>query len=91
MSKKTYIVRGIDLDHDGTRYPEGSPIELGDNEAAEKRHWLEPVAAAGPQTVADQTKSAKSAKAEDKTSSDGEAGKADDKSQSTGQGEGDKQ
>lgn len=97
MTKKTYRVRGIDLHHDGKRYPEGSTIELGDDEAAGKRRWLEPVASTEPQTLVDQTKSAKGAKAEekksaeDKTSSDGEAGKTDDKGQSTGQGEGDKQ
>lgn len=39
----TYQVRGIDLDHDGKRYPEGSLIELDDQEAGAKRRWLEPV------------------------------------------------
>lgn len=97
MSKKTYRVRGIDLDHDGKRYPEGSTIELGDEEAAEKRRWLEPVASTEPLTLVEQTKSAKTAKtdekksADDKTPADGETSKTDDKGQSTGQGEGDKQ
>lgn len=97
MSKKTYRVRGIDLDHDGKRYPEGSTIELGDDEAAEKRRWLEPVASTEPLTLVEQPKSVKTAKTDekkstdDKTPADGEAGKTDDKGQSTGQGEGDKQ
>lgn len=97
MSKKTYRVRGIDLDHDGKRHPEGSTIELGDDEAAKKRRWLEPVASTEPLTLVEQTKSAKTAKTDekkstdDKTPTDGEAGKTDDKGQSTGQGEGDKQ
>lgn len=78
MNTKTYRVRGIDLDHDGKRYPEGSAIEMGDDEAAEKRRWLEPVASTEPLTLVEQTKSTKGSK-------------ADDKGQSTGQGEGDKQ
>lgn len=78
MATKTYRVRGIDLDHDGTRYPEGSTIELGDDEAAGKRRWLEPVAATEPLTLAGQAKPAKTAK-------------ADDQGQSADQGEGDKQ
>lgn len=91
MTKKTYRVRGIDLHHDGQRYPEGSTIELGDDEAAGKRRWLEPVA------LAEQPKPTKGAKgddnksADDKTPTTGDAGKTDDKGQSTGQGEGDKQ
>lgn len=78
MATKTYRVRGIDLDHDGTRYPEGSTIELGDDEAAGKRRWLEPVAPTEPLTLVEQPKPAKTAKADDK-------GQSDDK------GEGDKQ
>lgn len=78
MATKTYRVRGIDLDHDGTRYPEGCTIELGDDEAAEKRRWLEPVASTEPLTLVEQPKPAKTAKADDK-------GQSDDK------GEGDKQ
>lgn len=91
MNTKTYRVRGIDLDHDGQRYPEGSTIELGDEEAAEKRRWLEPVA------LAEQPKSAKTGKtdekksADDKTPADDDSSKTDDKGQPTGQGEGDKQ
>lgn len=85
MTKKTYRVRGIDLHHDGQRYPEGSTIELGDDEAAGKRRWLEPVA------LADPSKPPKGTKADDNKSADDEAGKTDDKGQSTGQGEGDKQ
>lgn len=84
MATKTYRVRGIDLDHDGTRYPEGSTIELGDDEAAEKRRWLEPVASTEPLTLVEQPKPAKTAKTDEKKSDD-------DKGQSTGQGEGDKQ
>ncbi|MCG9079468.1 hypothetical protein [Laribacter hongkongensis] len=86
MSKKTYRVRGIDLDHDGTRYLEGSTIELGDDEAAEKRRWLEPVASTEPLALVEQTKSAKGTRAEEKKSTEG---KADDKGQSS-QDEGDK-
>ena len=40
---KTYRVRGIDLDHDGKRFPEGSPIELDDEAAAKLKRFLEPV------------------------------------------------
>ncbi|MEC5207395.1 hypothetical protein QF022_002351 [Vogesella perlucida] len=86
MSKKTYRVRGIDLDHDGKRYPEGSTIELGDDEAAEKRRWLEPVASTEPLTLVEQPKPAKTAKTDE-----ADEKKSDDKGQSTGHGEGDKQ
>jgi hypothetical protein len=37
-----YRVRGIDLDHDGTRYPEGAEIELDDKAAADLQRFLEP-------------------------------------------------
>lgn len=67
MNTKTYRVRGIDLDHDGKRYPEGSTIEMGDDEAAEKRRWLEPVA-----STVEQTKSTKGSKADDKGQSTGQ-------------------
>ena len=43
MSTKTYRVHGIDLDHDGERFPEGSPIELDDEAAAKLKRFLEPV------------------------------------------------
>ena len=43
MSTKTYRVRGIDLDHDGKRFPEGSPIELDDEAAARLKRFLEPI------------------------------------------------
>lgn len=91
MTKKTYRVRGIDLHHDGQRYPEGSTIELGDDEAAGKRRWLEPVALADPSKPPKGAKADDNKSADDKTPADGDAGKTDDKGQSTGQGEGDKQ
>ena len=40
---KPYRVRGIDLDHDGKRFPEGSPIELDDEAAAKLKRFLEPI------------------------------------------------
>ena len=42
-TKKTYRVRGIDLDYDEKRYPEGSKIELDDEAAAKLKRFLEPV------------------------------------------------
>ena len=43
MSTKTYRVRGIDLDHDGERFPEGSQIDLDDKAAAKLKRFLEPI------------------------------------------------
>lgn len=43
MTTKTYRVRGIDIDHDGTRYAEGERIELDDKVAAKLRKFLEEV------------------------------------------------
>lgn len=90
MSRKTYHVRGMDLVHDGERYPEGSTIELTAEQAAEKRRWLEPVL---PDTRPMPTKAAKgdNQSADDKAMTNGDADKADDKGQSAEQGEGDKQ
>ena len=34
MAKKLYLVRGIDLDIDGKRVPENSPVELEEDVAA---------------------------------------------------------
>ncbi len=74
---KTYQVRGIDLHHDGQRYPEGSLIELGDQEASAKRRWLEPVVSQAQPEAAP----AKQAR----------AGKSGSDGQDSGQGEGAKQ
>lgn len=41
-TKQIYRVRGIDLDHDGDRYPEGADIVLTDEEAAGLRNWIDP-------------------------------------------------
>ena len=56
MSTKTYRVRGIDLDHDGKRFPEGSPIDLDDEAAAKLKRFLEPIDAvtAAEQAAAEQ-------------------------------------
>lgn len=43
MSTKTYRVRGIDLEHDGKRFPEGSQIDLDDQAATKLKRFLEPV------------------------------------------------
>ena len=53
MSTKTYRVRGIDLDHDGKRFPEGSPIEL-DDEAFDRLYGFvsHPIATRPGQRVA---------------------------------------
>lgn len=94
MSKQTYRVRGIDLDHDGKRYLDGDTIELGDQDAAEKRRWLERVAVAKPAPeTADSSKSDKAAKADEKKSAEGDTGAAKDKDkgQSANDGEGAKQ
>ena len=40
---KPYRVRGIDLDHDGKRYPEGGQIDLDDEAAARLKRFLEPI------------------------------------------------
>jgi len=56
MSAKTYCVRGIDLDHDGKRFPEGSEIELDDKAAAKLGRWLEPVAPVEPPKAANSKK-----------------------------------
>ena len=42
-TKKTYRVRGIDLDYDEKRYPEGSQIDLDDEAAARLKRFLEPI------------------------------------------------
>jgi hypothetical protein len=39
---KIYRVRGIDLDHDGKRYPEGAEVTLDDAAAARLQRFLEP-------------------------------------------------
>ena len=92
MSKQTYRVRGIDLDHDGERYREGDTIELGDQDAAEKRRWLERVAVAKPAPeTTDLSKSDKAAKTDEKKSAEGDTGAAKDKGQSANEGEGAKQ
>ncbi|WP_405119212.1 hypothetical protein [Pseudomonas leptonychotis] len=41
MDKFRFRVVGIDIDHDLTRYPEGSTIELTLDAAYERRRWLE--------------------------------------------------
>ena len=53
-TKKTYRVRGIDLDYDEKRYPEGSKIELDDEAAAKLGRWVEPVAPAEPPQTDDE-------------------------------------
>lgn len=66
MSKKTYRVRGIDLDHNGKRYSEGDTIELEQDEAAELSRWLESVAWVEPLALVDQQTLEKPAKSNDK-------------------------
>ncbi|KMN33080.1 hypothetical protein VI26_15980 [Chromobacterium sp. LK1] len=92
MSKQTYRVRGIDLDHDGKRYHDGDTIELGDQDAAEKRRWLERVAVAksAPET-SDSSKSDQAAKTDEKKPAEGDTGAAKDKGQAANDGEGAKQ
>lgn len=41
-TKTAYRVTGIDLELDGTRYPEGATVELGEVPAGLAR-WLEPL------------------------------------------------
>ena len=71
MSAKTYRVRGIDLDHDGERFPEGSQIDLDDKAAAKLKRFLEPIC----DTAAAEKAAAEKAEAEkaeaDKSSSKG--------------------
>lgn len=77
MSTKTYRVRGIDLDHDGERFPEGSEIELDDKAAAKLGRWLEPVAPAEPPKTANtkKTDGGKSAEGNGQTTGQAEGGK----------------
>ncbi|MCW5223515.1 hypothetical protein D5041_07875 [Verminephrobacter aporrectodeae subsp. tuberculatae] len=44
MNRQTCRVHGIDLDHDGKRFPQGCEIDLDDEQAAKLGRWLEPVA-----------------------------------------------
>jgi hypothetical protein len=46
MSKKTYVVTGTDIHHDGKAYPEGKPIDLEDEQAERLKQWLTPLATA---------------------------------------------
>lgn len=69
MSTKTYRVRGIDLDVDEKRFPEGSEIELDDEGAKKLARWLEPVAQSDP------AKGGKNAKADTNKQTDGDASK----------------
>lgn len=86
MSTKTYRVRGIDLDVDEKRFPEGSEIELDDEGAKKLARWLESVAQPEP------AKGGKNAKADTNKQTDGDASKdAEGNGQGTGQAEGDKQ
>ena len=76
MSAKTYRVRGIDLDHDGERFPEGSQIDLDDKAAAKLKRFLEPIydTAAAEKAAAEKAEAEKAAaeKAEaEKSSSKG--------------------
>lgn len=92
MNKKIYRVRGIDLDHNGKRYQEGSQIELDDREAAGKRRWLEP--AMDQQSSVEppkQTKADDKKATENKKTAEDDGGKTDDNGQTTGQGKETKQ
>ena len=40
MNKKTYRINRVDLHHDGKNYPEGSTIELTDEDAQKNERWL---------------------------------------------------
>ena len=42
-TKSIYRVRGIDLDHDDERYPEGAEIVLTADEATRLKPWIEAV------------------------------------------------
>ncbi|MDR2452330.1 MAG: hypothetical protein LBE85_11325 [Candidatus Accumulibacter sp.] len=41
--RRVYRVRGMDLDHDGQRFPEGAEIELDAPSAARLQAWLTPM------------------------------------------------
>ena len=62
-TKKTYRVRGIDLDYDEKRYPEGSKIELDDEAAAKLKGFLEPIddTAAAEKAAAEKAEAEKAA------------------------------
>ena len=55
---KPYRVRGIDLDHDGKRYPEGGQIDLDDEAAARLKRFLEPIDDGGAAEKAEAEKAA---------------------------------
>lgn len=80
MDLKTYLVRGIDINHDGKLYKEGEHIELGDADYAAKRRWLTPAA---PPTRPAEPKPAKAGKVDEKKQADSgqpeepDAGKTD--------------
>ena len=44
-----YRVKGIDILHNGERYPEGSEVELSDKEAKALARWIEPVKETTPE------------------------------------------
>ena len=72
-TKKTYRVRGIDLDYDEKRYPEGSKIELDDEAAAKLKRFLEPI----DDTAAAEKAAAEKAEAEKAAAEKAEAEKAE--------------
>ncbi|NLR73576.1 hypothetical protein [Leeia aquatica] len=82
MSTKSYRVRGIDLDVDEKRIPEGSEIELGDESASKLARWLEPVVKPEP------AKSGKYAKSNANKQADSDTSKG---AEDSGQAEGNKQ
>ncbi len=73
MSTKTYRVHGIDLDHDGERFPEGSQIDLDDKAAAKLKRFLEPIC----DTAAAEKAAAEKAEAEKAAAEKAEAEKAE--------------
>ena len=71
-TKKTYRVRGIDLDHDEKRYPEGGTIELDDESAAKLNRFLEPIdGTAAAEKAAAEKAAAEKAEAEKSSSKGG--------------------
>ncbi|ALS61987.1 hypothetical protein [Pandoraea norimbergensis] len=63
MNIQTYRVRGIDLEHDGERFPEGSTIELTAAQATKLRRFLEPVVSQGDAAKKSATEKAAAEKA----------------------------
>ena len=74
-TKNSYRVRGIDLDYDEKRYPEGSKIELDDEAAAKLKRFLEPT----DDTAAAEKAAAEKAEAEKAAAEKAEAEKSSSK------------